>query len=320
MGYKDIMKRAPGLVVVWIFSILLTILIGIFYIIQTSYINKRKGLPPSNPAYMDTIRNLGNTVAGIGIIMCVAGAVWIVLLVGLVRNARNIWADASSIYVSRSNIVANFLTKDGSGPAGIPISSSAPNDGHSTCQAGFQVTDDPQSYDAYREMIARYQASETGKPVPQYYQSMSSLGSPALPGVQTTPHDDNMDNQRKLSLAYYRFLYCTKSYFQDIVNKNGIDQMTFLTSTVRQNLIGGHSSCNLPGVPDTQACQTPATPGTLNCTPNPCFVALNQTIAAQCLLYDDRVYLALKHQGAKGALASMEVLGNPMGYQVPAPA
>lgn len=279
----------------------------------------------NNRAYTDIIRNLGNTIAGVGIVLCVTVAIWLILFVGLMRNARNIWADPSTILVSRSNILANFGPADGTGQ---PITGyEPPNDGTNTCQAEFQVPNSTASYDAYRAMIKAYQASvnpdgiPSQKPVVQWYEDPDSTGFSYSTGVKKTPHDDDMTNQQKLSLAYYRFLYCTKAYFQDIVNKKGIKDMTFLTSTAQGNLEGGKSSCKIPDfpdVPDTQACLQ-GQPGTQSCLVNPCFTALNQTIAGQCLFFDDHVYKFLNSTGPKGVLASMEVAGAPDGYQVRAP-
>lgn len=317
MGFHDITKRAPGLLILWIFAIILIFMIIILYIIQTQYLRKNGAGATRTPSIQnaDIIRNFGNAISGLGIAMCVTGAIWIILLVGLQRNLKNINADASSIYVSRSNILANFFI-DGTGQ---PITGNAPPiDGTSTCFDNFQVSDSPQAYDAYRKMIAAYQ-KEDGT-VKQSYESFTSTGFSDSPGASTYSRPDTMENQRRLSLGYYRYLYCTKAYYQDILNGVGIQQMDFLSPIVKQNLQAKPqvSSCNPDShIPDTQACLEGGQPGTSSCKPNLCYNALIETISAQCLFYDDHVYKLLNpQQPALGVLASMQITGAPMGYRV----
>jgi hypothetical protein len=307
MAFSDIIKRAPGLFVLWIVAVIIIFVIVVLYIMMSPHMNKG--------GRTDIARSLANAISGLGIGLCALCAIWIILLVGLMRDAKNVWADASSIYVSRSNLLLNWFT-DGSGP---PISgiAGAPTDG-TQCFKNFSPPNDPAAYDGYRALIKTY---ASGGDVQQYYEQASStvpLGSANVPSY----HDvDNIANQQKLSLAYYRYVYCAKAYFEDILNKKDIQQMTWLTPDTRNRLDKTPAeSCiaTQEHIPDTQACIDGGRPP--NCARNPCFAALNETIAAQCLFTDDHVYKLLNPQkGPLGVLEAMQVTGFPLGYQVRAP-
>ncbi len=285
--------------ILWIVAAMLLLLLGILYLIQRVQISKQ-GRP-------DLVTSLGNAIGGVGIGICVVTAIWIILLIGLLRDARNVWADATSIYVSRDNLllnwfVGNTLTPPATSTQGI--SGDPPGD-HQVCNEKFTTPQDQEvAYAKYRELIKAYHGP--GKIV-QTYQT---------PGGQV-PLEDDLVNQQKLSLAYYRYIYCTKAYFQDILNGVGIDQMDFLTQEAKTHLSQKTSSCPHGNTPDTEACVGGGHPPF--CTRNECFTALNETISAQCLFYDDHVSSRIQPSGGKkGVLEAFQIpmITKPGGIQV----
>lgn len=315
--YSNLLSEAPGLVGVWGFSVVLFVIVTILYAMQGSQIKQN---PRSNQ-----VQGIGVAMTSMGIVLCVATAIWNILHVNLEREVRNIWLDASSIYVSRRNILANWWTTAVTTKTGKPISgiTTVPND-DVVCNgtAGFNVTAGPEAYDNYR---ALYKAYQDGKAVPQTYESATAAGV-------LYSRDETEETQEKLGFAYYRYLYCTKSYMDDIVNKRNLTQANFpfLPQTVLQNLQLGKSNCGYDKLPDTTACVEGGIPGAGKCAPqNPCFTALAESISAQCLLYDDNVFKRLNpNTPPRGVLAAMELAGDANGefasqgvpgYQVRAP-
>lgn len=308
MGISDILSRAPALFVMWILMILLLGLFGVLYLIQNSHISK------SSSSLESSIRSLGNAMGGIGIAICVVGVVWVIVLIGFLISSMNVAADPSSLYVSRHNLLLNWFT--GFGSQGI--SGNTPGDGTQCFGPGFQLDNDPTAYDQYRAYIKDY---EGGGSVNQTYELWD--------GTTTLTVADDLVSQQKLSLAYYRFLYCTQTYFTDILNKNWSQVESFLLPSTLENLKAGKSNCGNGNIPDTQACTDGKTPGQ-GCAGNLCFAALNETIAAQCLLYDDHVYNRINSSAnPTGVLDAFDIAtksGKNMfssstlpGYQVKAP-
>ncbi len=298
-----IAKRAPGLVVLWILALMLFVLIVVLYIIQNSHIDK--------PEAIIRTRNLSNAMGGVGIALCVTGGIWLLLLVRLVSDTSNVWTDASSIYVSRHNLLLNWFVK--TPPNGPPITGNTKAGDATECFKDFGKADDPAAYDGYRAFIKEYEGANTVNQTYEHWQ----------PGQPPYQQSEDLLTQQKLSLAYYRYYYCTKSYFQDILNGD-FDKITFLPQATIAKLKSKTSNCNT-GVPDTQACKTGGPPGTRDCGVNECFTALNQSIAAQCLLYDDHTYNVINSSGPKGVIEAFELGATSRnaygvnGYQVLAP-
>lgn len=303
MAFTDVVHHAPALIAVWALALIMLLVLIIFYAMQGSHMNG-KGSP-------DATSRMGNAVGIVGILLCVVGLIWGILLIAVMRDSRNIWHDASSIYVSRSNIVASFHNKitepDKAAGGQVPISSANPSDWEICYGQQFQVQAGPNSFDVYKKLIAAYSAeAKLGGGVDQTY---------LLPDGKTKVVHDTIDNQQMMSLAYYRFLYCNKQYMMDILggNKDWSDSgpLGFLKQEARTHL-QNRTSCLGPTkstVPDTIYCTTAGWPrdqpqcGQIN----PCYVALQQSIAAQCLLYDDHVYRGQHTTGPLGALAAFDV-------------
>lgn len=281
------------------------------------------------------VRNLGNAMAGAGITMCVLTGIWVVLLVGLLRNARNIQADPTSIYVSRKNLLVNWsptTTPYSSAPGFAITGYAAPIDGTSNggCFSSFSVPNSPTAYTGYIDFINAYNKTINAPPgmgVTQLYEAADSNFTISGPSLTTGALNiqsmmDTLENQQRNSLAFYRFIYCTKTYFEDVLSQDyDKNPLPFLSEETKANLKAGMSNCGYGKVPDTQACVNGGQPGTSTCTEqNLCFNALNESIAAQCLLYDDHVYSTLNSAAPRGVLNSMGVLGPSPGFQVRSPA
>lgn len=305
MTVTHLFQRAPLVFFMWLLIVLFTIAVVILYVLYRSAYKKTNRLQ---------MRNLGVGLGGMVIATSVFVIIWTVLLFNLSTKTSNIKRDASSIYVSRNNLLLNWTKANSDGSAaGKGISGNLAADGPDGCFKGYANPDDPAAYQGYKDYIELYRKKEGT--VKQFYEA---------PDGTIYSGDDDIDNQRKLSLAYYRFIYCTKTYYQEIANRdpNLIGEMQFLSAAAKANLIAGTSNCTgLGNIPDTQAC-TDGSKSTQTCAQNPCWVALNETIAAQCLLYDDHVYNRINtNTNPRGALASMEIKpspqhGVPIGFQV----
>jgi hypothetical protein len=328
MGFSDIIHHAGLSFGIWAGCVLLVVIMGILFALQSSKVNA--------PGSGQTAKTLGNAIAAAGIVLCfVVLFGWCLSLIILSRDASNTWADPTSIYVSRKNILVNWhnsITEPGTTGTNLPkignaISGCPPTDGANLCFSNFGNNVGPASFTEYDKLIANY-ASTSIPPatLDQYY----TVPPPAGSALGTTPpvvqHFDTALNQERLSLAYYRFVYCHKTYIQDLVNGTNItaQNFPFVTATTLANLQKGVGCVPASStVPDYRYCLDSNWPSkTATCTaPNPCFVALNQAIAAQCLLYDDTVY-AGQHPGdnPRGALGAMEVTDwMTGGYQVVPP-
>lgn len=339
MGFSDVMAHGAGLAAAWIIVLLLVLLIIILYAMQTQQMHKYGNV--------DIVRNLGNAIAGLGIVVCAVGIVWMVLLVGVVRDARNIGVDPSTIYVSRGNLYLNWynpvttpdLWKNGKPPTdpSQTINSLAPVDGVNSCFQGFSTQNDPAAFDKYRQLIAAYQSGQDASTpnllLYQAYQEVPTFGPQTTAAAVITAHEDSMENQQMLSLAYYRFIWCHKTFMQTIYNGIGNtkqagtlteEQLPFLIpdtlNRLNQQSKNGCDPTNI-NIPDTVYCldgSWPANPTCAASSINPCFAALSDSIAAQCLLYDDLAYKT-QHPTARGALGSFDVIGAPWGYRLLSP-
>ncbi len=283
------------------------LVVGILYFMQRLHINK--GDRP------DLIRSLGNVLAGIGIVLCIMVAPWIIFYVHLRTQARNITTDATSIYVSRSNLLLNWtsvIPVNGVPGQGITGNiGSKPSDSVICFTPGYAVADDPTAFDQYRAYIKSFEKGSP--PVDQYFEKPD--GTYGQFGIA-------IGDQEKLSLAYYRYLYCTKTYFEMIIqNKATKDQLQFLSTATYGNLMGTDrkSNCGLGAIRDTSYCAGGEAPPCSGGGVNPCFTALNETIAAQCLLYDDTVYGKLNATAPQGVLGSFELGQGFMVHPPPKP-
>lgn len=337
MGFRDILLHGSVLVVLWILTLVLIVLICIFYVMQGQQM-KRSGRG-------DSIRNLGNAMGVMGIFVSVIGFVWVIMVIRLVVDARNIGVDPSTIYVSRNNLYLNWHNpviegdsvwpKDGSGlpPVTSAINGDDPTD--RMCFGNFS-TDDPHGYEGYQKLIQYYAGTQ---PLKQAYMEIPYNAPIDGPATTTTPtvHEDTAENQRALSLAYYRFVWCYQTTLQTIFNGAGRtsgpgtlthEMLPFLTTETigRLNMQHGGGCDPNPtrkNLPDLAHCVSGDWPNDRgeSCSPadvNPCFQALGQSIAAQCLLYDDLAYKK-RHIAAAGALTSFGVAGAPWGYRLQTP-
>lgn len=301
MPLRDIIHYTPALGVIWIISLVLLVLLFLFFAMQSSALHRKGG--------EETSERMGNALGIVGILMCVTALAWAVALIIYMRNARNIWADASSIYASRNNILTSWFNNVTGDGAKNPISSAEPADRDLCYGDQYQQQAGPKSFEGYQKLIAAY----ADKGVDQYY----LLAPPAtLGGIPTVspPVRDTLQNQQMLTLAYYRMLYCVKSYMTDILsgkNWGESGNLRFL-SAAQPKLMKGEPCIAGQSVPDTIACLTD---GWLkkdqHCSaPNPCYDALQQTLTAQCLLYDDHVYgTQFTNIGPQGALQSFGLTG-----------
>lgn len=314
MGFTDIYHHAPAVIILWVLAVICMAMMIIFFFVISTMINRK-----SNE---NSVRRYGTVFGVFSILLLFVALFWIFFFIGLMRDARNIWADASSLYVSRKNILLNWYTQfsDPSRGKNYPISAQEPVD-QDICYKNFKQADDPLAFTPYRELISAYNKSDIpGAGIEQYY-----LGTDGK--VFTEP--DTMHNQFMLSLAYYRYVYCFQKYMTEILE--GGDNWTngtlgFLSKEAANGQQDKRSCLVDPGTtnkgtPDTVACVDPGWDGTQPCktVTNPCFVALTETVSAQCLLYDDHVY-AGQNGGAKlGALAAFGVNGYAVGDPIDFP-
>jgi hypothetical protein len=314
MGFRDLINHALDLVILWVMVIILTVIIIILFSLQQPYINR----PSTDPAKIKTARDLGTGLAIVSLIAFAIGSLWIVLYIVLARNVQNISRDASSIYVSRSTILTNWFGEKAVTTGQAISGYTDPSDGGSLCFSTFAVPNAPDAYDGYKALIKSYQSGG----FKQVFEAPDSTLSPQVGGGTTgtfksiqPAFTDTMENQQKLSLAFYRLTYCTKAYFDDVLSGDYVkNPLPFLSTTTQGNLKAKKSNCGY-SIPDTTACQNSAAPGSVGCIENYCFTALNEAIAAQCLLYDDHVYRNLNGGSAKGVLGAMDL----QGFQVRGP-
>lgn len=303
MGFRDLINHALGLVILWIIVIVLTVIVIILFSLQQPYIN--------NPSKFKEVRSLGTGLAIVSLIAFIAGGIWIVLYIILARDVQNISRDASSIYVSRSTILTNWFGEKAVTTGQAISGYTDPSDG-SLCFNNFAVPNAADAYDGYKALIKSYQSGG----IKQVFEAPDSTLSPQVGGGNTgtfkaiqPEFTDTIEKQQKLSLAFYRLTYCTKAYFDDVLSGDYIKHpLPFLSTTTQGNLKAKKSNCGY-SVPDTTACLNSAAPGSVGCNENYCFTALNEAIAAQCLLYDDHVYRNLNGGVAKGVLAAMDLEG-----------
>lgn len=322
-NFSDLTKYALPSIIFWGLSIGLLIVISIIYIIQTMQMNRNGD--------KKLIRNLGNVIGGLGIGMCIIGIGWIISLVYVAREAHNIWADASSLYVSRNNLLLNWFNPitapAGTWPANgdpptntaVPIYAFPPKDGVAVCYSTWKDTRD-NGFNKYRELISYYNGK--GNTMKQAYFKPADS---AHPKHYVAVEEDTLENQRALTLAYYRFIYCTQKYMTMIYNgqvATSPELFSFLPAETVTRLKENKHGCtkDTVDIPDTKFCIDSDWPLKSNkcVAKNPCFAALTESIAAQCLLYDDLVYKT-QHSSAAGALKAFGVLGsdnNPAGIQV----
>lgn len=280
------------------------ILLVLFYLMQGSHMRRGEGAH-------DNVNKMGNAVGIMGILLTVLAMIWSFALVVKMRDARNIWFDASSIYVSRSNILLSWYNSITAPDKVIPISGEAARD-QELCFGNQYVTQaDAHSFDSYEKLITALGPGSKG--VDQTYLLST--------GQTTEPIFGTMKDQQKQSLAYYRFAYCTKAYMADILsNKHWNDgTLSFLSPQAQANLAAQPPKSCMPddhSTPDTTYCLTPGWPlQQQTCGQvNPCYMALQQTIAAQCLLYDDHVTFKL----TRHKMGVLDAFGL-QGYQVAPP-
>lgn len=234
----------------------------------------------------------------LGMVMFFVAIAWIILSVEEATKQVNITEDATTVYISRNNIYTNFdiLNHDQYGAI--------------TTDPGKYLKDGEGCYppNNANQDIAEATNKQFFDIATSYVKGMNYQNwyrtVPSDPSTSDIPVTDNLVLQQKRSLAFYRNLNCMNTMFTNLLNKNAAFFTGWMSNDFLTNVLPHVGSSSVPGtgclaskpdVPDTLYCRTAnwfTGDGNTKCSvadTNPCFLALTQSFAAQCLLYDDQV-------------------------------
>lgn len=328
MAFSDLGLVGAQFYTILSLMIVFWIVILVLFLLQQKHLQRKTGEGHA--------RAISNVMVILGISICLMTMAWIICSASVKRDDLNIGRDASSLVISRDNIYTNFASLDPmkrDSYAVKPSKTTYPAD-TAICYPLQQASNGSGDGDVYHQKFFTLAHDySTGKPfeIPYVTGSEGPDGT-FVPDVGVQQFTDNMETQRRRTLAYYRFNYCLMNSMNQLITANSPFFNDWTTDSFRHNVVefanqdkpSNGKGCLINNavyvnIPDTYACLDP--PGgnsSLGCSvPNPCFTAMIQTLSAQCLLHNDTVSNTLGGP-MQGALESFG-LGNGTSLTHPAP-